>query len=112
MDGSKVLRGVFFTLACAIIMSVLYMAFFGFGTWEGALFFASRKVEYPISKYYYSYCYLPNVHMEDSIDLSLGGSLDNSYTSMMGTESDLSTDTSDNSHFSSSSFHHYSTGWQ
>lgn len=110
MEGSKVLRGVFFGLACAILMSTLYMAFFGVGSWEGALFYASRQVEHPISKYYYTYCYLPNVHMEDGVDVSLGATLAEDYSSIMKTESDLSSPTSDNSSFGTENYH-YSSGW-
>lgn len=121
MEGSKVLRGIFFTLACALAMFLLYYALFGStnlsggaiaGTneWEGALFYASRQIEHPISKYYYSYCYLPNIHMEDDIDASLGASIICNYDNIMSTESNLSSDISDNSVFSNL-YNHYSDGW-
>lgn len=123
MEGSKVLRGVFFTLACALAMFLLYYALFGSrnlsggaiageAEWEGALFYASRQIEHPISKYYYSYCYLPNIHMEDDIDESLGASLVHDCDNINKTESDLqSDDYSDNSLFSSS-YNHYTSEWR
>ena len=121
MEGSKLLRGVFFTLMCAIIMTTLYTIFFkvpikiGDIKVNGALQYACYYMEYPISKYYYTYCFLPNVHMEDSIDDSLGADIDcdSSDSSFRKTEADLSSDDSDNSVFGerSSSYHHYSTGW-
>lgn len=110
MESEKVLKGVFLTLACAIVASTLYMAFFGYKDWEGALFYASRQIEYPISKYYYTYCYLPNVHMDDDIDESLGGTVQSSGD-MMDTESDLSSDDTDVVVFGEGDSH-YSSGWK
>lgn len=110
MESEKIVHSVFMILLCAILMSTLYMVFFGTKNWEGVLFYSSRQMEYPISKYYYSYCYLPNVHMEDAIDESLGGSLHSNYSNLMNTEADLSLDDSDNSTFGTS-YHHYSSGW-
>lgn len=107
---SKLTKGVFFTLMCAILMAVLYMVFFGVGAWEGALFYASRQIEHPISKYYYAYCYLPNVHMEDGVDVALGATLVKDTSQIMKTESDLTSDTSDNSVFTTG-YYHYSSGW-
>lgn len=117
MESSKLLRGVFFTLMCAILMSTLYTIFFkvpikvGDIKVNGVLQYSALSMEYPISKYYYTYCYLPNVHMEDSIDVSLGADLKSDYSSMMNTESDLSSDDSDNSDFSNIETQYYSTGW-
>lgn len=124
MELHKILKGVFAVIGCAVLMAILYFILFGGkaidfkGTtysagsdWEGALFYASRQIEHPISKYYYSYCYLPNIHMEDSIDEALGGVLNANYENIMSTESDLASDSSDNTIFSTSN-HHYSSGWQ
>lgn len=112
MTESRLLRGVFFTLMCAVLMGGLYLILFGNpnGKWEGALMYSSRQIEYPISKYYYSYCFLPNVHMEDSVSKSLGGRLKADSNNMNKTESDLSTSDSDNDNFNSVPYH-YSSGW-
>lgn len=112
---SKVLRMAFFSVMCAVLMSTLYFVFFGQGSWEGALFYATRQTEIPISKYYYTYCYLPNVHMNDAIDEALGGSIiiavdENGIGDLLDTEPNLSTDDSSNVNFFSSG-DHYSDGW-
>lgn len=124
LESNKVLKGVFAGIGCAVLMAILYFILFGGkaidfqGTtysagsdWEGVLFYASRQIEHPISKYYYSYCYLPSIHMEDSVDISLGGEHKASITNINRTESDLSSDTSDNALFTSS-YNHWSTGWK
>lgn len=114
MDLAKWVKGVFFTMMCAIIMSALYAWLLDYKVnTGGALWYVARQVEHPISKYYYSYCYLPNIHMEDGVDKALGGLLYADTTNIKETESDLSTDdgTSDNCSFSSSSSH-YSTEWK
>ena len=124
MELNKVLKGVFAGIGCAVLMAILYFILFGgkainfqgktYSTgsdWEGVLFYASRQIEHPISKYYYSYCYLPSIHMEDSVDRALGGEHKASITDINRTESDLSSDTSDNALFTSS-YNHWSTGWK
>ena len=113
MELGNALKGVFFTLMCAILMSTLYMVFFGDGYWVGVLFYASRQIEYPISKYYYSYCYLPNTHMEDGTDRSLGANID---ADLYKTPSNLESineegDVFSTGTFSSDDFSHYSSGW-
>lgn len=119
MEGSNVLRGVFFTLMCAIIMALLYEIFFkvpmepnGVHV-EGVIQYSALKIEHPISKYYYSYCFLPYAHMEDSTDLSLGVSLKSySGTNFDKMESNLTSDSSDNILNYGVSTKYYSTGWQ
>lgn len=122
MEGSKVLQGVFFTLMCAILMALLYEIFFQVPikkdgvTTKGVLQYSAMQVEHPISKYYYSYCFLPFAHMEDSVDASLGATIEEDYSSINSTESNLYSDTSDNVKFNNSMYnsmyHYYSTGWQ
>lgn len=124
LELNKVLKGVFAGIGCAVLMAILYFILFGGkaidfqgktysagSDWEGALFYASRQIEHPISKYYYSYCYLPSVHMEDSVDISLGGGHKADITNINKTESDLSSDNSDNALFTSIP-NHWSTGWK
>ena len=81
---SKMVRGVFFTLMAVIIAAILYFILFGTakkvesetyevaGGWRGALFYASETVESSISRYYYMYCYLPSIQLNDRIDELLG----------------------------------------
>lgn len=124
MELHKILKGVFALIGCAVLMAILYFILFGgkainfqsttysaVSDWEGVLFYASRQMEHPISKYYYSYCYLPSIHMDDSIDESLGGTLKAGTSNLMKTESNLSTDSSDNTSFGTG-FNHWSTGWK
>lgn len=113
MEVANWVKGVFFTMMCAVIMTGCYFLLLNYnnGNQDGALWYATRQIEHPIAKYYYSYCFLPNTHMEDGVDKALGGILYADNTNIMETESDLSTDTSDNCSFSSSSSH-YSTGWK
>lgn len=116
MEVEKLLAGAFRLIGCAILMALLYAFFFGSGDWEGALFYASRQMEYPIAKYYYTYCYLPEVHMEDGTDKALGGTVSDELNS---TSSVLTDDDETNSVFDGTvtfsaggtgSF--YTSGWQ
>lgn len=40
--------------------------------WEGALWYMARNMESPIARYYYDYCYVPNVMQSYDTDLALG----------------------------------------
>lgn len=125
LELNKVLKGVFAVIGCAVLMAILYFILFGGkaidfqgktysagSDWEGVLFYASRQIEHPISKYYYSYCYLPSIHMEDSVDSSLGGIHIASIENINKTKSDLSSDTFDNVFFIKPIYSHWSTGWK
>lgn len=72
--------------------------------WKGVLWHAAVSSENPISKYYYEYCFLPNVHAGDYVDAALGGTaryaLFETITDLEG-DSDMYSVPSD-----------YSTGWR
>ena len=117
MESTNLVKNVFLVLMCAIIMGLLYQVFFevpiesdGVKV-EGVLQYSAMKMEYPISKYYYSYCYLPYAHMEDDIDMSLGLDLKSSISNNLNKiESDLSSSSSDNVILSG--YCSYTTGWK
>lgn len=81
---SNLIKNVFFTLMAVIIAVILYFIFFGTTTrvdsttyeiqdnWKGALFYAAENVETSISRYYYMYCFLPTVQLNDRTDELLG----------------------------------------
>ena len=81
---SKLIRNVFFTLMAVIIAAILYFILFGTeqrvesktytveGNWRGALFYASETVETSISRYYYMYCFLPSIQLNDRTDYLVG----------------------------------------
>lgn len=110
----RVVKGVFYLMGMATVALLLYWVFFGQdGNWEGALFWASRQAENPIAQYYHQYCYTPNVHATDYLDIELGctvygvsdpadftGDMFNSYQ------------VNDDSYISYPSGTHYSTGWR
>lgn len=41
--------------------------------WKGVLWNAAVASENPISKYYYEFCFVPNVRAGDYVDAALGG---------------------------------------
>lgn len=91
---------------------MLYFAFFGIKDWRGVLFYASEVVESSISRYYYEYCYLPNIHMNDSIDESLGCTVAadlQSTETFLGEEAGL---VYNNVSYPSSLDSFYTTGWK
>ena len=110
MDLHKYVHSVFMVMMCAVLMSTLYIALFGYGSYQGALFYACKGLEYPISRYYYYYCYTPNAHLDEYIDKEQGATISYNINNMYKTESDLSSDNSDNVTFNKSN--HYSTGWK
>lgn len=78
--------------------------------WEGVLWHMARSVENPISKYYYEFCFVPNIHASDYVDSALGGSINGTVFNagnIYATETDLSGG-SDMYTFSAG----YSTGWK
>lgn len=81
---SKLVKDVFFTLMAVILAAILYFILFGTaqkvesetyeveGNWRGALFYASETVESSISRYYYMYCFLPSIQLNDRTDELIG----------------------------------------
>lgn len=109
---SSMVKNVFLTLMGSIVAVMLYGMFFGVGEWNGALFYASKVVESSISRYYYEYCYLPNMHMNDSIDESLGCTV---ATDLQSTETFLGEEAGvvyNNVSYPSSLGLFYTTGWK
>lgn len=109
-DSPRLVKNVFLTILGVAVASILYMVMFGFGDWEGALWYLARNVEVPISNYYYSYCFNPNIHSSDHVDVALGGF--NGCTDLSDTEANLEDDDSDYISFGGTGFYHYSTGWR
>lgn len=131
MELHKIVKDVFFGLMCAIIAFMLYYALFGStklnGTavenqdsWKGALFYASEQMEYPVAKYYYSYCFLPSVHVDDGVDEQLGfnvamkaGKSDDKMGTLFITDTDLSSDNSNSCNTNTSNnTMGWTTGWK
>lgn len=123
----KFVKNIFLTMMGVVVAMLLYFAFFGFhlsgdsyysgNEWEGALWYAGRAIETPLSRFYYEYCYLPTVNRDNAVDSALGGTQINP---LQKTESDLTDSStrksSDNYSFesatsSSNISYYYSTGW-
>ena len=93
---NEAVKFVFLMLMGAVVAFLLYVLFFGTvsldgtelagtstdqeRTWfdgytdthnDGALMYASRAIETPISAYYYYYCYLPTLYNNYSMDVEL-----------------------------------------
>ena len=93
---NEAVKFVFLMIMGAVVAFLLYVLFFGTvsldgtelagtstdqeRTWfdgytdthnEGALMYASRAIETPISAYYYYYCYLPTLYSHYSMDVEL-----------------------------------------
>lgn len=84
--------------------------------WKGALWYAAEQLENPISRYYYEYCYLPNIHTNDYLDEALGGTRNTGglyyHGSMQETRTDLSGSDDLYTFHSTGDITHYSTGWR
>lgn len=97
---SKIVKNAFFFLMAAVVMAILYFILFGWGyntymgadgfvadnnmqtgmiRYRGALYVAAETVESSIARYYYEYCFLPNVHATDGLVNALGASANTSY---------------------------------
>lgn len=145
---NETIKFIFLMLMGAIIAALLYWIFFGTVTlsstdasgtyhageetagedasgfyfkshWDGALMYASRAIETPISAYYYYYCYLPTAYNNLYMDAELCSD-DNGQVSFLDAGnfldltklgSDLSTDTTDVYDMKQSSRYRYSTGF-
>lgn len=133
-------KNIFLTLMGVFVAILLYVLFFGTNSsadgdvvdvselpvgaelvdglqnWQGVLWWAAWWIEVPISRYYYEYSYVPNMHVNDYVDEELGKSYniqlnedvydgDNIFKS----KADLSSSDSDRYTFSGDGY--YSTGW-
>lgn len=134
----NLVKNVFLTIMGVTVAMILYMVFFGttsfdgtslVGTktgnitqtssWQGVLWYAAESIETPISRYYYEYCYLPNIHQSDYVDEALGGIKNSAYYNgnIQQTRTDLSYDASNpcadfyNFGVSLTGIPYYSTGW-
>lgn len=125
---NQFVKTVFLTIMGVVAAMLLYLFLFGnrnldgdnlyMGTanyhWKGALWYAAEQLETPIAKYYYEYCFLPNIHSNDYVDEALDGSKSSTYYkngNLQLTETNLSGN-NDLYTFGSSSIPHYSTGWR
>lgn len=129
---NNLVKNAFLVIMGVTVAMILYLVFFGtydlngnslVGTntgnitqvaeWKGALWYAAEAMENPISRYYYEYCYLPNLHKDDYVDEALGGS--KTFSTLQRTTTDLSSSPTDDTYSfstgSSSVFQTYSTGW-
>lgn len=103
------IKNVFLMVIGVTVALLLYHIFFGLGAWEGLIWFASRAIETPISNYYYSYCYVPDIYSSAYVDKALGGAVVNN---IMRIPANLSVGSTDIVDFSSSTYFCYSTGWK
>lgn len=129
----NVIKNVFLVIMGVTAAMILYLVFFGtysfsgtslVGTktgnieqqtsWKGVLWYAAEAMETPIARYYYEYCYLPNIHSNDYLDEALGGTYNTDYYNgdLQDTETDLSDDDSSMYYFrSTDGIQYYSSGW-
>lgn len=127
MNG--LVKNVFLLIMGTTVAYVLYFILFGYigwngqqmdidmastgyrsmARWKGALWYAAEMVETPISRYYYMYCYLPNIHMNDYVDENLGGTLKEG--DIFKTPTNLKSVDSDLMNFSHTG-QYFSTGWR
>lgn len=137
---NKLVKDVFVVIIAVTVAMILYLVLFGttslngskndlVGTktgnitqtqaWQGVLWYVAETVETPISRYYYQYCYLPNIHQNSGVDIALGGKYNTSYFNgnIQKTKSDLSDSalypSADLYNFQDvNGVYHYSTGWR
>ena len=87
---NDLVKNAFLMIMGATVAVILYWVFFGNGVWRGVIWFAADAVESSISRYYYEFCYLPNAHVNDYMDESLGCSIIFPINDIQKTTSDLS----------------------
>lgn len=137
---NNLVKNVFLLIMSVTVAMILYMVFFGTvgfngnslvgekignieqtSSWNGVIWYMARAIETPISRYYYEYCYLPNIHQNDYVDEALGGIKNSDYYyngDIQETETDLSQSASNpyadlyDFHPSHNGIVHYSTGWK
>lgn len=80
--------------------------------WKGVLWNAALAVENPISKYYYEFCYVPNIHAGDYVDAALGLSPSGYATTGGNTLFNTITDLQGSSDMYDASSANYSSGWR
>lgn len=105
---SKLVKEVFLLMMSVMIAMTMYYVFFGQeNKWEGVLYWSTRQVEVPISSYYYKYCYTPNAHNTDYLDMQLGCRLYGKTRQSQITTTDYeSHDINDDSYISYPSVHY------
>lgn len=137
---NKLVKDVFLVIIGVTVAMILYLVLFGttslngskndlVGTktgnieqtqaWQGVIWYMAEAIETPLSRYYYQYCYLPNLHQGGGVDKALGGTYNTAYFNgdIQKTETDLKDSalypSGDLYNFSSSNgVYHYSTGWR
>ena len=112
----NVIKEVFLIIMMTTLALILYWVFFGQPApgsgFQGVLYWMCHNIEVPISQYYYNYCYLPNMHNSDYIDMELGCKLygKTNHADLSHTDyNSLAID--DMSFISYPSSGHYSSGW-
>lgn len=90
---------------------------YGNRNWQGALWLAAHSLETPIGRYYYEYCYLPNIHANDFVDEALKGTPAGFGVNYQSTDSDLTVNSGNpNAAYDTYDFSgvadHWSTGWR
>lgn len=121
---TSTVRNVFFILMFAIIGAILYFIFFGTtntvtsetyevqGGWKGVLGVASDSIEVSIARYYYNYCFLPTVNVNNATDTLLGfNSRDVKYSSEVESLGFNTTKTNTVPTKGIASFHSEVSGW-
>ena len=116
---TKLTKNVFLAIFGTAAAMVLYFVLFGvpagniagvfhWTQYRGAIYYAARFIETPISRYYYEYSYIPNFHANDYVDEALGGT--DNIGDIYNTPADLSW--FDDGYTFTGSVRHWSTGWQ
>lgn len=108
MERTLVKNAFLLIMAVMIAMSLYYICFGQASTgWRGLMFYSAEVVESSISRYYYEYCYLPNIHANDGLDEALGCHIGVSNIQSTGTELSSGYD-----YVSYPSSNFYTTGWK
>ena len=107
-----------------VIAAILYFIFFGAtntvssetyevqGGWKGLIGVASDSIEISVSRYYYNYCFLPTLTMNDSTDSLLGyDKRDVNYSSEIESEGFTTSITSTSSTKGLASYSSSYSGW-
>ena len=136
---NKLVKTVFLVIMGVTVAMILYLVLFGTRSlngddlsntktgniqqseeWEGVLWYMGKAMETPIARYYYEYCFLPNIHQNDYVDEALGGKANPDMydgTNIHKTQSNIGNDTSDpyvdlyNFINKTDGVTHYSSGW-
>lgn len=120
---NKLVKDVFLMLLGVVVALVLYVLLFGtqnfegntvdgvtvYNRWDGALWFAARAVERPIARYYYEYCYLPQIRSTDYVDAELGCNL---IADIQLTPTNLASGSPDHMSYTQATGDRWGTGWR